>query len=216
MSVLCIYCAGGLGRDLLALMQPEDMLHWKEIVFIDDVSTEKVVNQTKVLTFQELLDRKKDDCEFVILNGEPLYREQLYQKVIKHGFCMGKIIFGSSVSASDAVIKEGSIIHCQSIISSGALIQENVFVGKKAMVGHDVTVGKHSVISACSYVGGWVNIGEESFIGAGAAIRDRVTIGKRCIIGIGSVVTKDVQDNTVVAGNPARVLRMNDSHKVFE
>lgn len=215
MSGLCIYCAGGLGRDLLALMQSEDMGYWRDILFIDDVSSERVINKIQVLTFQEFLDRKENDYEFVILNGEPLYREQLYQKIMKHSFHMGKIILGSSVVAPDAIITDGSIIHCQTIISSRSLIGENVFVGKKTMVGHDVTVGKHSVVSACSYIGGWVNIGEGCFIGAGALIRDRVTIGKNCIIGIGSVVTKDVQDNMVVAGNPARVLRVNYSHRVF-
>ena len=44
-------------------------------------------------------------------------------------------------------------------------------------------------------------------IGSGATILSKVTIGENAIVGAGSVVTKDVPANTIVAGNPARVLR---------
>lgn len=51
-----------------------------------------------------------------------------------------------------------------------------------------------------------VSIGDNVFIGAGSIILPGVTIGSRVVVGAGSVVTKDVDDNTVVAGVPARVL----------
>ena len=44
-------------------------------------------------------------------------------------------------------------------------------------------------------------------IGSGATILSNVTIGERAIVGAGSVVTRDVPPDTIVAGNPARVLR---------
>ena len=47
-------------------------------------------------------------------------------------------------------------------------------------------------------------------IGSGATILCGVTIGERAIVGAGSVVTKDVPDGAVVAGNPARILRRSD------
>lgn len=217
MSLLCIYCAGGLGRDFLSLLKATNTGNWKKILFIDDICEEEIVNNTKIINFQDFINAKyeKKNCEFVILNGEPLYREYLFRKVLDYRFRIGKIVFNSSIVAQDTFIKSGSVIHCQSIISSGAIIEENVFIGKKAMVGHDVYVGEHSVISACSYIGGWVRIEKGCFVGAGAVIRDRVNIGKNCIVGIGSVVIKDIPDNTVVAGNPAKFLRVNEKHIVF-
>ena len=47
-------------------------------------------------------------------------------------------------------------------------------------------------------------------IGSGATILARVTIGENAIVGAGSVVTKDVPPNTIVAGNPARMIRAVD------
>ncbi len=52
-----------------------------------------------------------------------------------------------------------------------------------------------------------VAIGEDCWIGGGAVICPGVTIGNRCIIGAGSVVTRDIPDDSLAAGNPARVVR---------
>jgi acetyltransferase-like isoleucine patch superfamily enzyme len=52
-----------------------------------------------------------------------------------------------------------------------------------------------------------VRIGDGSWIGARAIILPGVTIGRRCLVAAGAVVSKDVPDDTLVAGNPARVVR---------
>lgn len=57
---------------------------------------------------------------------------------------------------------------------------------------------------------GRVTIGDEVFIGHGTIILPNVRIGSRVVIGAGSVVTKDIPDNAVAAGNPARVIGTYD------
>jgi len=52
-----------------------------------------------------------------------------------------------------------------------------------------------------------IHIGDGTWVGARAIILPGVTIGSRCLIAAGSVVSKDVPDDTLVAGNPARVIR---------
>lgn len=55
-----------------------------------------------------------------------------------------------------------------------------------------------------------VTVGSDVWVGGGAIICPGVTIGSRTVIGAGSVVTRDLPDDVVAAGNPCRVLRKND------
>lgn len=63
------------------------------------------------------------------------------------------------------------------------------------------------------YTHGTTEIGENSWIGAGAIILDGVKLGKGVIVGAGSVVTKDAPDYAVLAGTPARILRIRGEPK---
>jgi acetyltransferase-like isoleucine patch superfamily enzyme len=58
-----------------------------------------------------------------------------------------------------------------------------------------------------------IHICEGAWVGAGATVLPGVTIGKYAIVGAASVVTKDVPDYAVVAGNPARIIRYLDKDK---
>jgi acetyltransferase-like isoleucine patch superfamily enzyme len=60
-------------------------------------------------------------------------------------------------------------------------------------------------------VNGAVTIGDDAWIGAGAILLPNVKVGEQAIVAAGAVVTKDVPSRTVVAGNPARVLRKLDT-----
>ena len=61
-----------------------------------------------------------------------------------------------------------------------------------------------------------VTIGDGTWIGAASVIIDGVTIGSHCIIAAGSVVTKDVQDYTIVGGNPAKILKTREVPNLVE
>lgn len=78
-------------------------------------------------------------------------------------------------------------------------------IGKKTMVTFDAIVLSHDYASrrhAAKTV-----IGTHCFIGCGSIIMPNVTVGNHVIVAAGSVVTKDVPDNCIVAGNPAKVIK---------
>lgn len=78
-------------------------------------------------------------------------------------------------------------------------------IGEKTMVTFDAIVLSHDYASrrhAAKTV-----IGTHCFIGCGSIIMPNVTVGNHVIVAAGSVVTKDVPDNCIVAGNPAKVIK---------
>ena len=83
-------------------------------------------------------------------------------------------------------------------------------VGARAVVAQEVYLssGSHDFDHpALPLVTAKITIGEDAFIGARTFVMPGVTIGKRAIIGACPVVTKDVPDNVIAAGNPCRVVR---------
>jgi len=102
-------------------------------------------------------------------------------------------------------------------ISSHTFICEGVTIEDNAFVGHSVTFINDAYPRATTPYGqlqsekDWkverTIVRRGASIGSGATILSKVVIGENAIVGAGSVVTKDVPPDTVVVGNPARVLR---------
>lgn len=87
------------------------------------------------------------------------------------------------------------------------VIEDHVKIDDHVFIAHNVRIGRRSFVIAGAEVSGSVDIGEDAWIGPQATIRNQVRIGAGALVGMGSVVTKDVPDRMVVAGNPAAVLR---------
>ena len=102
-------------------------------------------------------------------------------------------------------------------ISSHTFVCEGVTIEDEVFIGHGVTFINDSYPRATTASGGlqteadWAVettvVRKGASVGSGSTILSKVTIGENAIVGAGSMVTKDVPPNTVVAGNPARVLR---------
>ncbi len=114
-------------------------------------------------------------------------------------------------------IQKGAKIGPRCKISSHTFICEGVTIESEVFIGHGVTFINDRYPRATSASGqpqteaDWsvqnTLVKKGASIGSGATLLGGITIGEKAIIGAGSVVTKDVPPNTVVAGNPARVLK---------
>jgi acetyltransferase-like isoleucine patch superfamily enzyme len=101
-------------------------------------------------------------------------------------------------------------ISSHSFICEGVTIEDNVFIGHNVTFIND-TYPRATAGDRLQTEADWVVeptlVKKGASIGSGATILSNVTIGESAIVGAGSVVTRDVPANTIVAGNPARVLR---------
>ena len=83
-------------------------------------------------------------------------------------------------------------------IEDGAMIAANV-----QLISNNHDLYERQIITCKP-----VHIGKNAWVGAGATILPGVTIGDNAVVGAGSVVTKDVEANTIVAGNPAKLIKV--------
>jgi UDP-2-acetamido-3-amino-2,3-dideoxy-glucuronate N-acetyltransferase len=114
-------------------------------------------------------------------------------------------------------IQKGARIGCSCKISSHSFICEGVTIEDDVFVGHHVVFINDRYPRATAQDGcmqteeDWqvipTCVKQGASIGSGAVILCGVTIGEGAIVGAGSVVTRDVHPGTIVAGNPARVIR---------
>lgn len=93
--------------------------------------------------------------------------------------------------------------------------QGGIFIGDNCLIGHNVTITtlNHSIEpeKRQGLLPKSVKIGNNVWIGANVTILPGITIGDNAIIGAGSIVTKNVTANTIVAGNPAKILKHIES-----
>ena len=102
-------------------------------------------------------------------------------------------------------------ISSHTFICEGVTIEDHVFIGHGVMFINDpyprATTPTGELQTAADWKVEHTIVKKGASIGTGATVLASVTIGERAIVGAGSVVTRDVPPDTIVIGNPARVLR---------
>ena len=112
------------------------------------------------------------------------------------------IILGCEIPASTK-IGRGLIIHH----GRGTVLNVDVVIGNNVTLKHNTTIGNKMDKDGNNL--GSPTIGDNVIISPNSVIIGNIKIGNNSIIGAGSVVIKDVAVNTIVAGNPAKIIGMN-------
>ena len=123
-----------------------------------------------------------------------------------------------AVIREQVTIGKNAVIMMGAIINIGAVIGEGTMIDMGAVLGGRATVGSHCHVGAGAVLAGVIEpasatpviVEDDVLIGANAVVIEGVHVGRGAVVAAGAIVTQDVPENAVVAGCPARVVKMKD------
>ncbi len=128
-----------------------------------------------------------------------------------HGVKTVTFCHPTAFAADSADLGEGSQLLAHATLCAEVKLGAGCIINTGASVDHECALGQGVHVAPGAVLAGCVSVGDFSFIGAGAVVLPRVRIGRKAIIGAGAVVTRDVDDEQVVYGNPARPMLIDIS-----
>ena len=153
----------------------------------------------------------------IITVGDNWIRSKIYDDIHKRWpyFNYVNAIHPSVIIGNNVKIGFGVIAMAGVIFNPGAQIGDFSFFATGAQIEHDCVIYYFASVSAGSILGGHVMIRPYAAISLGVTIFDRIIIGKNSVIGSGSLVTKDIPENVLAYGSPAKIIRTREAFERF-
>ena len=207
-----IYGASGCGRGIAPLLE-EQLRHLTdiEIAFIDDNLAGAIINNLKVLSYQDFLRSKIVMKRVTIAIADGDTRQRLAMRCASDGLSFHTVTSSQHIAMKDVMVGEGAIFSPFTAVTSNIRIGSHFHCNIGSYVEHDCVLGDFVTFAPGVKCNGNVHIGDGAYIGSGAMIKQGtpekpLIIGAGATVGMGAVVTKDVTPGSTVVGNPARPL----------
>jgi sugar O-acyltransferase (sialic acid O-acetyltransferase NeuD family) len=169
----------------------------KEYRTIDYYRGLKIISDTNLL--------KDNYC--IILSFQRNLLNKWRSLAEKYNMSYLDLIHEDTYISKNSKIGKGCFVAQNNIIESDVNIGNFFICGYQNRIGHDSTIGDNCHVYVQSNIGGFNTIGNNVDICSSSATREKITVGDNSIIGLGAIVFKDVKENTVMIGNPAKGIK---------
>jgi sugar O-acyltransferase (sialic acid O-acetyltransferase NeuD family) len=139
--------------------------------------------------------------------GRGKERLDIAKLLCSYGLSPLKVIHPFSYISPTAILGDGCQVLAMASISSESSIGNQTIINNHVNVDHECSIRNGVHLSPGATLGGNIIIEDLVWVGINATIFPNITIGSGAIIGAGAVVRHNVAPNTIVAGNPARIIR---------
>ena len=153
--------------------------------------------------------RNGDLPDFIVSAGHTHGRARLaiHADLEARGLRPATAIHRTAFVAATAAVSEGSMIFAQASLCAEARAGRCCIINTRASVDHESVLEDGVSVGPGAIITGLVHVGRCADIYSGEVILPRLRIGEGAVVGAGAVVRQDVPPRTLVAGNPARIIR---------
>lgn len=198
--------AGAHGRVVLDVLRAGK--RYASICFVDDNAALRGtrVNGAEIIGgLDAALSSGCEGVEMIVALGNPLERIRLGSLIMERGMPLANAIHPSAVIAGGVHLGHGNFVGARAALGTGARVENHVIINTGAIVEHDCVLEDGTALSPGAILGGRVHLERCSFLAAGATVTSRVRVGRGTVVGAGAVVMRDLPENILVMGNPARL-----------
>jgi sugar O-acyltransferase (sialic acid O-acetyltransferase NeuD family) len=208
---LVIIGCGGFGREVHDVVDAINELKptWNLFGYLDDrpdqVNVFRVESRnSKILGGTDWVMTAPKEVQFVIGIGTGKTRRIIDERLRSAGFTAASLVHPAATLGHDVRIQPGVVICAGVRATTNISLGRHVHLNINTTVGHDCTLDDYVTVNPLVAISGGVTVGTETMLGTHSAILQNLALGERSIIGAGSCVVKDVPDDTLVKGVPAR------------
>lgn len=213
-QAVVLFPFGGNAREAAGVVEAinaQDM-RYEILGFLDDNHASLLSADYPLLGGSGLWEQYRGETRLLALPGSPASYRRRREIIGKFALTEADsltLAAPSSRVARGAQVGFNTLLMAGTFVSCGVRIGNHCVILPNSVISHDAEIGDYTLVGSNVSVSGGVRIGENCYIGSGAAIREGVSVGSGALLGIGTTVIRDVPENAVVVGSPARVIRMS-------
>lgn len=206
---LVIVGASDFGREVEDLVKRINQQNdeWNLLGFVDDCLVGETLEGTRILGpisyLYDLLERPY----VVIAIANTTVRKKIATELYKRDFKFATLIDPSVIISSNFEVDHGSIICAGTIFAINTKVGKHCIINLGCRIGHDTVLGDYSSLMPGTNLAGNVIVGAGCYFGLNACVINNTHVGAWSTIGAGAAVVKDIPDNVVAVGVPARVIK---------
>ena len=208
---LVIVGCGGQGREVHDVIDAINDVEptWELLGYLDDKPDAMNVKLVESRGFRVLGGTDwhiagNEEVQFVIGIGTGSVRRVIDRRLTSVGFGCATLIHPAATLGYDVRVGAGTVICAGVRVTTNILLGRHVHLNNNTTVGHDCTLADYVTANPLVSISGGVSIGSESMLGTNSTVLQQLSIGDRSVVGAGSCVVRDVPDDTVVKGVPAK------------
>jgi len=224
-NIIGVFGAGGFGREVIPLVAEQNAVSSQlpkssRIVFVvDDAHTDTDINGYEIMTFDDFCAYESVSKQICIAVGDSSARKKIYERVCRKRISLITVTAVDSVRLQSVDIGDGAILCPYTTITSNVKIGKCFHANIYSYVAHDCVIGNFVTFAPGVKCNGNVIIEDDVYIGTGAIIKQGMrnrplVIGKGSKIEAGSYITKSVEANTTMFGNPAVKMSLSNLRRL--